>query len=81
MKIYYGKQKSIINCRRFKDFNNDSCIKDLQTLLTKSFNEEAMHFQALGESGNVTLENHSPTKKQYVRANQAPYMKKKLRRL
>ena len=27
---------------------------------------------------NVTLKKHAPTKKQYARANQAPYMNKKL---
>ena len=48
MKMYYSKQKpSIIHHRKFKDFNNDSFVKDLQTLLTKSFNEEASPFQAL----------------------------------
>ena len=79
MKMYYSKQKpSIIHYRKFKDFNNDSFIKDLQTLLTKSFNEESIPFQALSESANVTLEKHAPTKKRYTRANQAPYMNKKL---
>ena len=77
-KMYYSKQKSIIHYCKFKDFNNDSFIKDLQTLLTKSFNEEAIPFQALRESVNVTLEKHAPTKKRYARANQAPYMSKKL---
>ena len=77
--MYYGKPKpTIIHYRKFKDFNNDSFIKDLQTLLTKSFNEEAIPFQALRESVNVTLEKHAPTKKRYARANQAPYMNKKL---
>ena len=47
MKMYYSKQKpSIINYRKFKDFNNDSFVKDLQSLLTKSFNEEAILVQA-----------------------------------
>ena len=79
MKMYYSKQKpSIIHYHKFKDFNNDSFIKDLQTLLTKSFNEEAIPFQALREPVNVTLEKNVPTKKRYARANQAPYMNKKL---
>ena len=33
MKMYYSKQKPIIHYRKFKDFNNDSFIKDLQTLI------------------------------------------------
>ena len=69
MKMYYSKQKPrIINYRKFKDFNNDSFIKDLQTLITKSFNEEAIPFQALRKSVNVTLEKFAPTKKRYARA-------------
>ena len=57
IQMYYSKQKLvIIHYRKFKDFNNDSFIKDLQTLPTKSFNEEAIPFKALRESVNVTLE-------------------------
>ena len=64
MKMYYSKQKpTIIHYRKFKDFSNDLFMKDLQTLLTKSFNEEAIPFQALRESVNVTLKKHAPTKK------------------
>ena len=38
MKMYYCKQKyTIIHYRKFKNFNNDSFIKDLQTFQTKSF--------------------------------------------
>ena len=79
VKMYYSKQKPfIIHYRKFKDFNNDYFIKDLQTLLTKLFNKEAIPFQALRKPVNVTLENHAPTKKRYARANQAPCMNKKL---
>ena len=53
-------------------------MKDLQALLTKSFNDEAIPFQALRKSVNAALEKHSPTKKRYARANQAPYMNKNL---
>ena len=35
-------------------------------------------FQALRESVNITLEKHAPSKARYTRANQAPYMNKKL---
>ena len=75
MKMYYSKQKhSIIHYRKFKDFDNDAFIKDLQTLLSKSFNEERISFHALRESVNATLKKHVPSKKRYTRANKAPYM-------
>ena len=79
MKMYYSKQKlSIIHYRKFKDFNNDAFIKDLKTLLSKSFNDETIPFQALRKSVNVTPKKHAPTKARYTRANQAPYTNKKL---
>ena len=79
IKMYYSKQKpTVIQYRKFKDLNNDSFIIDLQTLLTKSFNEEVIPFQALRKSVNVTLEKQAPIKKRYARANQAPYTNKKL---
>ena len=68
----------MIHYRKFKDFNNDAFIKDLKTLLSKSFNEETIPFQALREPVNATLEKHAPSKTRYTRANQAPYMNKKL---
>ena len=78
MKMYHSKQKpSIIHYRKFKDFNNDAFIKDLKTLLSKSFNEETIPSQALRDSVNATLEKHAPSKTRYTRANQAPYMNKK----
>ena len=79
MKIYHSKQKpSIIHYRKSKDLNNDVFIKDLKTFLSKSFNEETIPFQALRESVNAILEKHAPSKKRYTRANQEPYMNKKL---
>ena len=77
--MYYNKHKpSIIHFHKFKDFNNDAFIKDLKTLLSKSSNEETIPFQALRESVNVTLVKHAPSKTRYIRANQTPYMNKKL---
>ena len=79
MKMYHSKQKPfIIHYRKFKDFNNDAFIKDLKTLLSKSFNEETIPFQALRESVNATLEKNAPSRTRYTRANQASYMNQKL---
>ena len=77
--MYYSKQKpSIIHYRKFKDFKNDAFIKDIKALLSKSFNEEAIPFQALRESVNAILEKHASSKARYTKANQAPSMNKKL---
>ena len=76
MKMYHSKQKPTIHYCQFKNFNNDAFIKDLKTLLSKSFNEEIIPFQTIRESVNATLEKHAPSKTRYARANQVPYMKK-----
>ena len=78
MKMYSKQKPSIIHYRKFKDFNSDAFIKDFKTLLSESFNEETIPFQALRESVNAALEKHAPSKTRYTRANQAPYMNKKL---
>ena len=70
MKMNYSKHKfSIIHYRKFKGFNNDALIKDLQVLLSKPFNEETIPFQAIRESVSATLEKHAPSKSRYTRAN------------
>ena len=66
--MYYSKQKpSIIHYRKFKDFKNDAFIKDIKALLSKSFNEEAIPFQALRESVNAILEKHASSKARYTK--------------
>ena len=79
MKMYYSKKKpTIINYRKFKEFNNNAFIEDLQVLLSKTFNEETIPFEALRKSVNVTLEKHAPIRRRYARANQALYMNKRI---
>ena len=80
--MHYSNQKlSIIHYRKFKDFGNDVLVKDLNMLLSKSYNKETIPFQALKESASATIEKkkkHAPSKTRYTRANQVSYMNKKL---
>ena len=79
MKMCYSKQKpSAIYYRKSKDFKNDAFMKYLKALLSKSFNEGTILFQAVRDSVSGTLEKQTPSKARYTRANQAPYMNKKL---
>ena len=79
MKMYFVKQKpTIVHYRKFKNFNNDAFLKDLKEILALSCNEKTIPYSKLRESVNVTLEKNAPSKTRYVRANQAPYMNKKL---
>ena len=79
MKMYHTKQKpSIVHYRNFKNFCNDSFIKDIELLLSKLFNQQNIPFKILKEPVNITLDKHAPLKKRHVRANQSPSMNKKL---
>ena len=69
MKMYYTKQKpSIVHYRKFKSFCNNSFIKDIELRLSKLCNQQNVPFKVLKESVNITLDEHVPVKKRYVRA-------------
>ena len=79
MKMYHCKQTpSVITYRKFKNFSNIEFMKDLEEHLTKfeHFNNIPSHL--FKETVNTILEKHAPTKKKYVRANQAPFITKTL---
>ena len=68
MKMYHAKQKpSIVHYRKFKNFCNDSFIKDMELLLSKLCDQQNVPFKILKESVNVTLDKHAPLKKRYVK--------------
>ena len=77
MKMYYTKQKSsIVHYRKFKNFCNNSFIKDIELLLSKLCNQQHVLLKIIKESVNITLDKQAPLKKRYVRANQSPFMNK-----
>ena len=58
MKMYYSKQKpSIVYYREFKNFCNDSFIKDTDLKLC---DQQSVPFKILKESVNITLDKHAP---------------------
>ena len=70
MKIYYTKQiPPIVHYRKFKNFCNDSFIKDIELLLSKLCNQQNVPLKILKESVNITLEKHPPLQKRYVIVN------------
>ena len=63
-KMYYTKQKpSIIHYGKFKNFLNDSFMKDTEILLSELCNQQNVLFKILKESVNITLDKHAPLKK------------------
>ena len=79
MKMYFTKQKpSIVHYRQSRNFCNNSFIKDIKLLLSKLCSQQNVPFKILTESVNITLDKHALLRKRYVRANQSPFMNKKL---
>ena len=62
----------------FKNFCNDSFMKDTELRLPKPSDQQNVLFKILKESVNITLDKNASLKKRYVRANQSPLMNKKL---
>ena len=50
----------------------------MELLLSKLCDQQNVPFKILKESVNITLDKHAPLKKRYVRANQSPFMNKRL---
>ena len=79
MKMYYCRQKlSVITYRKFKIFSNIEFMKDLEEHLTKFEHFDNIPSNLFKETVNIILEKHAPTKKKYVRTNQAPFITKTL---
>ena len=77
MKIFYEKQKpNIIRYRNYKNFNNELFINDVKELISKY--NEPLKFESFKNIVDKILEKHAPMKKRFVRANQAPFVNKKI---
>ena len=79
MKMYHCKQRpSVITYRKFKNVSNIEFMKDLEEHLTKFEHFDNIPSNLFKETVNIILEKHAPTKKKYVRANQARFITKTL---
>ena len=77
MKIFYKKQKpNIIRYRNYKNFNNELFVNDVEELTSKY--NEPLKFESFNNIVDKILEKHAPMKKRFVRANQAPFVNKKI---
>ena len=68
----------LIVTNRPKCFQDTVVFETVPLLLSKLCNQQNVPFKILKESVNITLDKHAPLKKRYVRANQSPFMNKKL---
>ena len=67
---------NIIRYRNYKKLNNEVFINDLEEQFSE--NNEFQNFESFKLIVGKTLDKYAPIKKRYVRANQAPFMNKRI---
>ena len=76
LQISISKNKPLqINYRNYKHFNNDSFNEDLKLAFNNTDIQTCEEFEEIFMN---LLEHHAPLKKKILRANNAPYITKKL---
>ena len=80
MKVFYKKQEpTLVKYRNYKNFDNSIFMDDLENQLSLINHEnDIINFDSFKNTAFYTFEKHAPLKQRYVRANQAPFMNKKL---
>ena len=77
--MYHCRQRpSVITYRKFNVFFSIEFMKNLEKPLRKFEHFDNIPSNLFKETVNIILEKHAPTKKKYVRANQAPFITKTL---
>ena len=80
MKVFYKKQKpNIVTYRNYKYFSNESFMLDVKNSIIQMTSENNdLEFDRLKTALDEAIQRHAPIKKRYVRANQAPFINKKI---
>ena len=80
MKVFYKKQKpNIVTYRNYKHFSNEAFMLDVKNSIIQMTSENTdLEFDRLKTALDEAIQRHAPIKKRYVRANQAPFINKKI---
>ena len=80
MKVYYKKQKTnIVTYRNYKHFYNEAFMFDVKNSIIQMTSEKNdLEFDRFKTALDKAIQRHAPIKKRYVRANQAPFINKKI---
>ena len=80
MKVFYKKQKpNIVTYRNYKHFSNEAFMLDVKNSIIQMTSENNdPEFDRLKTALDEAIQRHAPIKKRYVRANQAPFINKKI---
>ena len=80
MKVFYKKQKpTIIKYRSYKHFFNEVFMADVHNKISQVTSENnELDFDIFKTALSEFIQRHAPIKQWYVRANQAPFINKKI---
>ena len=80
MKVFYKKQKTnIVTYRNYKHLSNEAFMLDVKNSIIQMTSENNdLEFDRFKTALTEAIQRHAPTKKRYVRANQAPFINKKI---
>ena len=80
MKVFYKKQKiNIVTHRNYKHFSNEAFMFDVKNSIIQMTSERNdLEFDRFKTALDKAIQRHAPIKKRYVRANQAPFINKKI---
>ena len=80
MKVFYKKQKTnIVTYRNYKHFSNEAFMfDDKNSIIQMTSERNNLEFDRFKPALDKAIQRHAPIKKRYVRANQAPFINKKI---
>ena len=80
MKVFYKKQKTnIVAYRNYKHFSNEAFMLDVKNSIIQVTSENNdLEIDRFKAALDEAIQRHAPIKKRYVRANQAPFINKKI---
>ena len=80
MKVFYKKQKTnIVTYRNCKHFSNEAFMYDIKNSIIQMTSENSdLEFDQFKAVLVEAIQRYAPIKKHYVRANEAPFINKKI---
>ena len=80
MKVFYKKQKTkIVTYRNYKHFSNKAFMFAVENSIIEMTSEKNdLEFDRFKTALDKAIQSHASIKKRYVRANQAPFINKKI---
>ena len=82
IKVFHKKQKpNIVTYRNYKHFSNEAFMFDVKnSIIQMTSQRNNLEFDRFKTALDKAIQRHAPIKKRYVRANQASFINKKIKK-